>query len=418
VVSFKPTLKWLPVHVISFLSLLVILRTFLKPEAARQCDFFSMIYPAACLALHGKWDMLYADSTVSDLNAQGIAFDVFAHRLIPWLSPDKVSNFSNFPVAACLLAPLGWFDPQNALVLFTAIQLIVLIVCARIFVGESQIRLAAKVTWLSLSFLPIADCLLMGQVDILIGLLPVVWGFCKCLEGEFFLGGLIWSLTFLKPQFFIMPLIVALSLAAAKRTSCLAGISAGVAALIAIALALASGETLSSWLHQLNLMNQNITTETAGHAQYLFAALRLAIVASVPPGFGSLAGQLVLAAGCLLALLAVIKCRKKFMNEPIDKAFISTTLVGLYLTPIIAPYLFIYSLSFFWLAGALAFISKYAQHVSALQRRTIELTWVVVNVYFLACFTSAFINPHQVLNAPLLLAIPLTILGIVMFTSL
>ena len=57
----------------------------------------------------------------------------------------------------------------------------------------------------------------MGQVDVSFGLLPLTCGFWACAQGQLFLGGLIWSLTFLKLQYFVIPLFVAGTLATVKE---------------------------------------------------------------------------------------------------------------------------------------------------------------------------------------------------------
>lgn len=154
-------------------------------QAARAHYDFGTFYYAAHMVTGGARHQLY------DLSAQR-AWQARYHRPATQL-------FYYPPLAVLPYLLVSWLPMLPAFVLWTALSLLLLMVCVR---KLSQLAGVAYGNWpllLSLAFLPTAACLAHGQVSILIVAVYLAT-YLLWRDGRRFLGGLVLSVATLKFQ--------------------------------------------------------------------------------------------------------------------------------------------------------------------------------------------------------------------------
>jgi hypothetical protein len=417
-INWQAQLPLLPAHILSLITVIwLLVRNLIFPQSAWQSDFFIHLYPAAWLASHGQFKVIYTSLNAQTLDTR-TAFDIFAHSLVRSTPPELVALFSNFPLLATALSPLAAFSLFTAFLVFTLCGVAAVALCAWLVTRGQERQSFSKVTWLSLSFFPIFQSLAMGQVDICFGLLPLTCGFCACAQGRLLLGGLIWSLTFLKLQYFVIPIFAAVTLFTVKKPACLLGIFLGLAALFLITILVTPAGTLNAWLHQMQLLNEQAINKKGIAPDHLLVSLRQAFLAVLPNQFKTAGALFTSAFGAALAIAAFFGCRNLFKKESFPKAFTRTVLMGIYLTPIASPYLLFYNLSIYWLAGAIVLVPEGNAAIESRWRRLVVWTWIAINLYMTVVLLALFIAPPHGLKVPLLLAVPLLILALAAFRSL
>ena len=100
-----------------------------------------------------------------------------------------------------------------------------------------------NVGWVCLTFAPLLVTLLMGQLSLVFGLLPLSIGFYCLVRKKPAEAGLVWSLLLLKPAFLIVAISAAVGQTLAKRNSCAIALAIGLP-IIAFSSYMIAGPTL------------------------------------------------------------------------------------------------------------------------------------------------------------------------------
>ncbi|HTX41394.1 MAG TPA: glycosyltransferase family 87 protein [Acidobacteriaceae bacterium] len=187
-------------------------------QAAQAHYDFGTFYYAAHMVTGGARHQLY------DLSAQH-AWQARYHRPATQL-------FYYPPLAVLPYLLVSWLPMLPAFVLWTALSLLLLVVCLQTLTRLSGVHYGNWPLLLSLAFLPTAACLAHGQVSILILALYVV-AYLLWRDGRRFLGGLVLSIATLKIQL-VAGLVAVLLLRLKWRE--LAGFACGAAACVGLSL--------------------------------------------------------------------------------------------------------------------------------------------------------------------------------------
>ena len=199
------------------------------PNKFVESDYITDFYPAGHLAVTGQVSELYPGP--NDNSIWGSSFDKAAHSLLPQLSKDSPAIFRYSPLVAGIFAPLSIFSPHISLLAWQTISIIALVL-ASFFLARAQQAKASDVVFLSALFFPIMINLWAGQVSLVLGLLPLSAGYFLLIKNRPLSSGLVWSLLALKPQYFPVPVLVALAQAFIGQLQCIADLIADVLGLV------------------------------------------------------------------------------------------------------------------------------------------------------------------------------------------
>ncbi len=199
-------------------------------QSALQADFTGY-YTAATAVIRGSGAHLYD----LDLQRQLQGEIIFPHRF----EVGGVLPFQYPPFAVLPFLPLAMLPIRFAYYLWAVLNL-GLFVAALAILSRSVPRLASAtglrtLLWLSsFSFLPLLSALMLGQLSVLV-LLFYVSGFALLRRGRDVEAGLALAMVSVKPQLLI---VVPLVLLSRGRWKALAGMAAGVSALVGLSLVL------------------------------------------------------------------------------------------------------------------------------------------------------------------------------------
>jgi len=199
------------------------------PNKFVESDYIVDFYPAGHLAATGQVSELYPGP--NDNSIWDSPFDKAAHSLLPQLSKDSPAIFRYSPLVAAIFAPFSILSPHISLLAWQMTSIAALILSC-IFLSRTNLAKAVDIVFLSALFFPVMVNLWAGQVSLVLGLLPLSAGYFLLIKECPFASGLAWSFLALKPQYFPVPVLVALAQAFIGRLQCIAGLIAGVLGLV------------------------------------------------------------------------------------------------------------------------------------------------------------------------------------------
>jgi len=364
-------------------------------------DYLSAFYVAGHLIATGQAARLYPQPGAGTLI--GAPFDKAAHELLPHIAANHTAIYMYSPLTAALFAPLGQVSPDLSLVCWQIISLTALILVAFVLgcvlPGSPG---AAKIFWMSFLYFPIFHTLLIGQLGIPLGLLPLCGGYVLLRRRQEMLAGLIWSLLFLKLQFLPAAAFVAALLALSRRFQCLLSLLVGIAFQVAIGALITAPEVTLRWLDCLRLSDSTYSSSAYGPPTHLVICLPSAILMLLPMDYRDLAKIPIYGIAAALALLTLWRGHRLFRSPISDDVKLPMImLLGLVLVPLIEPHFLSYDLTLLLLAG---FIIYCEPGVPDLQSRSLRrlalLAWLAIN---LCLVVFLFVNRQY--SQPVILAL-------------
>ena len=214
-----------------FTCLIIIFVDFYMPQAVGLSDYLSTFYVSAHLVAAGRADMLYPPADASSFD--NTAYNDAAHQLIKDLPSSKTAAYQYPPLLALVLAPLSLLPPNLSLFAFQVISLAGLALTTEnilFAVLRKEMTRGDIMRWTltSLCFLPVLITLWIGQIGILVGMLPLSIGFRFLLTKSPIKAGLVLALCMFKPQFSILAMFLAASPVVDRKSKCLIAMGFGV----------------------------------------------------------------------------------------------------------------------------------------------------------------------------------------------
>jgi hypothetical protein len=207
------------------------------------------------------------------------------------------------PVIMLAIAPFGWMPPVQAYLLWTGISLGLVVWVARRLAARGAARPLWPVIVLALTFQPVFDGLVQGQIAALL-LVAVYRSYVAFEQGSEWRAGLWLGLLFVKPQYAPVLLMVLLI---KGRWAAAAGMAATGGILAAISLALLGAGGLPVYLGSVAQFS-GFREVSVSAATWLMISWRGPLVRFLPPSVSDAHGMLlVLALGLLtLSMLPLI----------------------------------------------------------------------------------------------------------------
>ncbi|MBI4534562.1 MAG: DUF2029 domain-containing protein [Candidatus Melainabacteria bacterium] len=355
---------------------------FAMPQLMERSDYLEAFYVAGHLVATGHASALYPPSGIQSF--AGTPFDIHAHELLKHLDSPAgalAAIYMYSPLNACLFAPLSLLSPLVSLLWWQGISLIALACCAKLLARILDVK-ASSLFFVSLMFLPVFHTLLIGQLGIVFGLLPITYGYFLLHKGKPFLAGLIWSMLLLKPQFLVVILVFALSLAVARHHQCLIGILGGVILLATLNIICLGPKVALGWLSCMKLAET-----TYQFPYYLLVGLPSIVVMLLPLSVRLMAKLPVYGAAFALGANAIWQGRKLLLSGLTQDAKFSLLMVlSSSLAPLVVPHFLFYDLSCLLPAGIIAYHLPGEGGLRKKLSVLASVTWLCINAYFLLFF--------------------------------
>jgi len=366
-------------------------------------DYITDFYPAGHLAATGQVSELYPGP--NDNSIWDSPFDKAAHSLLPQLSKDSPAIFRYSPLVAAIFAPFSILSPHISLLAWQMTSIAALILSC-IFLSRTNLAKAVDIVFLSALFFPVMVNLWAGQVSLVLGLLPLSAGYFLLIKECPFASGLAWSFLALKPQYFPVPVLVALAQAFIGRLQCIAGLIAGVLGLVVANVALFPMAVSINWLYSLRFSDVIYSSGQYKLPVHLMTSLPMDLLILVPIGSRAMAKLPIYCAVAALWLTGLWQS-KRVVNSKLDEGSkVSLTLVtALLLLPLTSPHLLYYDLCMILPAGVILLENKWPQPQSVFLKRVALVGWISISIYALV-----FLNVRPNLGLPLALLAILLVL--------
>jgi len=389
---------------------IILLADMQLPALMQRSDYLEAFYVAGHMVAHGQAHALYPSTEIGSF--ADAPFNNYAHSVLPHLdSPDGksplIAIYMYSPLNACLFAPLSLISPQWSLLVWQIASVIAL-ACSCLVASRLTGMRTADLFWMSMLFFPVFHTLLIGQLGIVFGILPLCLGYFLLTRSRPVLAGLTWSLIFLKPQFLPVAGIIALALAFAGRPRCLVGMVSG-SVLLAILNVLVLGPAIAAkWLHCLS-----VADKTYEFPSYLLICLPAAILVAAPKTMTAAAKALTYLLSLLLSLCGLWKCYRLMLScSSAELANVLSLAIGSLLAPLVVPHLLFYDLTCMVPAGMLLLGCRSIRRFHTLYRLAM-LTWLGLNAYMLIFFLIGTRYAVPLVPALALLAVYLLVLRII-----
>lgn len=384
---------------------------FKMPQTTEITDYACTFYVPGKLMATGRLSELYpspADKRLADT-----AYNKAVHEILPHVPNHIDTAFSYPPIVALFASPLTYLPPAMALLVFQALSGVALLASALLTLGR-ELRRWETLFFASFLFFPVLIALMIGQLDLLVGLLPYSLMYYLLRDRKLLAAGFVGSLAFLKPQLVLIPGIVALVLLLNRQWKVMAGMAIGVAILLLTTLAWGP-DMFASWITAIKLQEMDFLSPTAGVPRQLAMSIPRLILFLVPTAEIPIAKPIVYALAALL-ILTVVAVLLRFLRREKDwpvAVNIMFTVACLTL-PVAAPHLFYYDLAVLTLAGWLAFSPDNSTRWQQFLVPRARLLWTIMSIYAIVLINTFGIDTYL----PLLVLVPTLVVfaNLVLFT--
>lgn len=250
-------------------------------------------------------------------------------------------------------------------------------------------NLTASAFWLALTLVPLAISIWIGQISVVFGLLPFMAGMFFVLRKKDLLGGLIWALTVIKPQFLVPVLMITTALAISRRIKPLAGVIGGIAMFSILNVAVFSMTLIGQWLTTLKLAETVYSDLKFGVAQHIATSLPRAIILLLPVSQHPIAKPIIYTVSAILGGIGLYFCIRVMKSKlPDCNKLAIATVICIFATPMIVPHVFFYDYTMFIAAGFMVYALKWSSDLGFRLKSLLWLGWALTNAYAIILFTN------------------------------
>ncbi|MBX9952507.1 MAG: DUF2029 domain-containing protein [Candidatus Obscuribacterales bacterium] len=369
-----------------FILVLLFIYTDLQmPKEVSNSDYLMTYHTAGQLVREGNARMLYPPPDANSFI--DTEFDKAAHRILPLLPARATAEFMYMPLIAGLFVPFSFLPLGYSILAWQILSLVAVAFSAFLISShasqtEEGSNLDIAAGWIALTLIPLALSIWIGQLSVIYGLLPLMGGLYFVFKRKDTLGGLVWSLAVLKPQFFIPAVMMTIGLAAAKRFKPIIGIACGIIAIVAINLILFSPDMFREWLTTVKLADAVYSDTKFGVNTQLATSLPRAIILLLPVEQHAVFKPLVYAISVILGGIGLLFVSRLIRSTLPDSFKISlAAIICVFATPMVVPHVFFYDFTIFAAAGFLACAFKWPEYLDWRIRSLTYVTWSLINIY-------------------------------------
>lgn len=345
-----------------------------------ESDYIMTFYVAGHLVVSGRSGELYPDASAPSFVDS--PFDKAVHRLLPQLPKQYTGAYMHIPLVAGFFAPFSYIDPNWSLLIWQILSVTALALSCRMLSRHVQLN-GQEVFFLSSLFLPVFLTLWAGQLGLGFGLLPLCIGFVLVHRQRSFLGGLVWSLLLLKPQFVLAGAFVAVSLALTHRFRVLIGMTVGVTALIVFTiLTFGTGPTMQ-WLLSHRVSDATYSSGLQGIPGHLITGLPANLMILFPVSQRASLKLPLYAAAAAFWIFGLWYCHNlaKALRNP-SVALTISFIIAVSLTSLTSPHLLYYDLCVLLPAGVLLLAQNGPLSGEKRLRWIAVGAWIAVSAFF------------------------------------
>jgi hypothetical protein len=350
---------------------------FSQRDQFQESDYIMTFYVAGHLVAAGRAAELYPDAAASSFIDS--PFDRAAHALLPHVQKHSTAAYMYIPLVAGFFVPLSYLDPNWSLLVWQLLSLMALgyscYLLSRVTQQESE-----DIFFLCFLFLPVFLTLWAGQLGLVFGLLPLCLGYHLVIRERDFVGGLVWSLLLLKPQFLLAAAFVAISLSFMRKHRAFGGMTFGVIVLVGLTTLIFGATSTVQWLLSHRLSDATYSSGLQGIPSHLITGLPANLMILFPVSQRDLVKMPLYAAAASLWMLGLWFCYKQARSLKDRSHGVSLALVvGLFLCALTLPHLLYYDLCLLLPAGALL-LSKHGPMTAQKQSSFVAiLGWIVIS---------------------------------------
>ncbi len=392
-----------------FLALLPSYIVLVQPVLMQAGDFLITFYPAGKLAQIGRIADIYTPANMTTfINAP---FDKFTHELFPAIAKSYVAIYMYSPLIALFFAPFSLLQAQASLILWQSINIAAAVYCAALF---ARPNLKEKIQDLSVIFLfcPIFHTLLIGQLGIFFGLLPLTVAYKLLLQQKEFLAGLVLGTLYMKPQFLPCALLVCGALFFIKRPKATLGLLCGMVAMALLTVALTGSDMLVAFWQSIKMSDTCYSCAGYRPASTIITCLPAVILQFFD--FNAREGVKIYAYGAaaLIGLGALFYCVQMWRKLPHQQATALTFLIGLFVLPLVVPHFLFYDLCGLAMMAFMINTNVFEPAVSAKLHPLRRALWCICNLYYVgfSFFPVILLGPWYPLILVILLAVLLVLI--------
>jgi hypothetical protein len=364
---------------------------FNMPESLAISDYLSTFYVPAHLVAEGRPDLLYPP--LDSMTFDNTLYNDRAHELITQLPKTATAAYQYPPLLALILAPLSLLPPMWSLFVFQLICLSCLAlattnILAVLKRGDYRPTDVAHYTCAAITFLPVLITIWIGQIGILVGVLPLSFAFRLLLDKKPTLAGFVMSLCMLKPQFAISAMFLAASPVMKRENKCLLALMSGAVLFLLANLLVFGPAVLGSWFHCLKISDHIFSISRAVNTQ-MATSLPRTIILMLPKEQIPVAKPFIYLLGACIGLAGFWAALKAMRAEiSLEIKFALALMLGAVATPLAVPHVFLYDYSTLYLAGLSAVLAPWQSEQKWGYKRLVFLSWFAINAYVITLFIS------------------------------
>jgi Glycosyltransferase family 87 len=385
----------LPAQAAASLFFLLLIGSALAAPNIRS-DFHTSFYIAGYLVNHAQVSELYPRAQAATY--VGLPFDLLAHRLLPDIPANLMAVFMYCPTVALLFAPLSLLPPDLGLLSWQLLSISALALSGKLSENTSGCN-RQKFFWFSLLFVPVFATIWIGQLGLVLALLPLCLAHYLLTKNRSFAAGLCCSVLILKPQLMPIALLVAGALAMRKQYRCAVGLVVGVMSWLSLTIAVFGLPLLVQWIQSLSLAELLIGSNQFVHPNHLVASLPGSLLTLLPTSAKLLWKWPVYSLGALFGAVGLWQLWQCSRSDMTDKEFQSLAIVvAVMALPLCAPRLLIYDLCSFVLPAALVIQNSSWRGL----RAAVASSLLIIEIYGIAVLFSGGKLSSSVLSLGLL----------------
>lgn len=380
-----------------YLAFLPSIIVYVQPVLMQASDYLMTFYPAGKLASLGRIAEIYTPANMSTFI--GAPFDKFVHESFPAIPKQNVAIYMYSPLIALFFAPFSFMAAQPSLISW---QLVNVIASASVSLLFARPALLSKLQDVGAVFLfcPVFITLLIGQLGLLFGLVPLALAYFLMNLGFELAGGFVLGTLYMKPQFLPLALLVCGALFFARRIKATIGLLAGLACMCLLTVLLCGAPMFQAFIASIKMSDSCYSYAGYKPPVALIVCLPAVILQCFPVEMRESVKLGAYGLSALVGLFALVHCTKIFRaalavegdekERAYRKALAIAFMLGLLVLPLVVPHFLYYDLCalamFTYIRKQKCWSKEESFYISAICR----LIYISANIYFgLFMFTAA-----------------------------
>lgn len=335
-----------------YLAFLPSIIVYVQPRLMEGGDYLMTFYPAGKLCLMGRIADIYTPEGMSTFI--GAPFDKFIHALFPSIPAECVAIYMYSPLIALFFAPFALLPHVQSVIVYQLLNIAAVLWCAWVFRSPEPKTFWSRL-FLVFLFTPVFHTLLIGQLGLLFGLVPLALA-CRLMWErdkerrkikDLLAGGLLGAL-YLKPQFLPCAMLVVGSLFLVKRFRPALGFLAGLALMISLTCLLCGPEMFDAFIKSVKMSDTCYSFEGYKPPTHLVVCLPAVILQFFPHNLRDQVKLFAYGLSALIGLALLLDCYLKLKargdGDQDERTISYLFLFGLLVLPLVVPHFLFYDL--------------------------------------------------------------------------